>query len=152
MTGRNKTVMAGLVPAIHGSRQPIVKVIPVGVRREDQAHPPAPRPVLHVELALNCDANVPVGFSVYQTLEATLPGKAIGYAVAMLPNATGEITGDAGIKRAVRSVGYNVDPSSFHRTNWRAVGGLWRDFMGARHKAGRDEDGQNITELCSTKS
>ena len=144
--------MAGLVPAIHGSRQPIVKVIPVGVRREDQTHLPASGPVFHVALALDRGADIRVGFCKYEPLQPIFFREAVGHSFMVLPNTTGKITGDAGIKRAVRSVGYNVDPSSFHRTNWRAVGGLWRDFMGARHKAGRDEDGQNITELCSTKS
>ena|SRR5262249_14048849 len=135
MTKYNNDVMAGLVPAIHVSDEAIVKVIPIGICREDQAHLPGPRPMLHVTFPLNCNANVCVAFCEHQPLQSVSLGESVSHTLSVFPYATRKIIGDAGVERAVRPVGYDINPSAFHRETlikWRTGG---NGFVDGRHKA-----------------
>jgi hypothetical protein len=111
--------MAGLVPAIHESDEPIVKVIPAWISREDQTHFPPSRPVFRVLLALDRRAD--------ETLGHTFP---------VFPDALDKIARDTRVQGAVRPIGHDVDPSRFHSTTLREVG---YDSVDGRHKAGHDD-------------
>jgi hypothetical protein len=60
--------VAGLDPAIHDSREPIVKIVPVGILRENQVDFPRPSPVLHIPFTLPCQAHVIIAFHKNQPL------------------------------------------------------------------------------------
>ena len=139
MRSRHTIVMAGLVPAIHGSGEPVVEVVPIRIFREDQSHLPGSRPMFHVPFALNGHADIRVTFCVDQPLQAAPLGEPVGDALSMFPHSTSEITGNASIKRAVRSVRYNVDPAAFHRANPRKRRIGSNAFVDGRHEAGHDE-------------
>jgi hypothetical protein len=111
MTEDSKAVMAGLVPAIHDSDEPLAKVVPGGVRCQYEAHLPLSRPVLDVVFALNRGPDVRVRLCVYQLLQAVALGEAFDEAFAMFLGATREVC----VQRAVRSVGHYVHPRALHR-------------------------------------
>jgi hypothetical protein len=110
-------VMAGLAPAIHGSVEPVVKVFPICISREYQAHLSGPRPMLHVALALDRSADVRVTLCEHQPLQPVSLSKSVGQTFPVLPNATSQIAGNPYVQRAVWPVSYDVNPCAFHVPN-----------------------------------
>jgi hypothetical protein len=129
-------VMAGLVPAIHESGDPIVKIIPARIAREDQTHFPPSRPVFHVLLALDRRADVGMAFREYEPFEAVSLCEALGHTLPVLPHALGKIARDTRVQGAVRPIGHDVDPSLLHS---ETLGEFGYDSMDGRHKAGHDD-------------
>ena len=114
MTKHNSGVMAGLVPAIYESDQPVVKVIPFGICREDQAHLPSARPVFHVPLAPDRRGDIRVRLGIDKPLQTVSFRKPLDQTLAMLPGAVPDIGGNASVERAVRPVRHYIDPGIFH--------------------------------------
>src|SRR5438094_8144428 len=110
MTGNNKPVMAGLVPAIHGSHELIVKIVPVGICREDQTHLPRSRPMLHVSLTLNGRSDIRVRLHVDESLQTVSFGEAADQTFPVFPGTMPYIGCDAGVQDAVRPIGDRVYP------------------------------------------
>jgi hypothetical protein len=127
--------MAGLVPAIHESDEPIVKVIPARITRQDQKHFPPSRPVFHVLLALDHRADIGMAFREYPSLESVPPCEALSHTLPVFPDPLGKITRDASVQDAVRPIGHDVDPRLFHSATLWEVG---YDSVDGRHKAGHD--------------
>jgi hypothetical protein len=131
--------MAGLVAAIHESDDPIVKIVPEWISREDQAHFPPSRPVFHVLLALDRCADIGMVFCEYQPLGSVPLCEALSHALSVFPGVFGKIACDSGVQDAIRPIGHDVDPSLFHSTTLWEVG---YDSVDGRHKAGHDEIGR----------
>ncbi len=140
----HEAVMAGLVPAIHGSDKPVVEVIPARIRREDQAHLLLSRPVLHVVLALDRRPNVGVRFNLDQPFQPVAFGETVRYAFSVFPDAPRKdaprkIAGHARIQRAVRAIGPYVDPCALHRGSVTTVLACGNAFVDGRDKPGHDD-------------
>src|SRR5712692_3595787 len=84
-------VMAGLVPAIHELQQPLVKIVPGWVCRQNKPHLPLPRPVLDVLLALNCGGDLKMRLEIDETLQSVPFRKALHQTFAMLPGPTNDV-------------------------------------------------------------
>ena len=140
MKTHNSGVMAGFVPAIHGSQEPVVEVIPVGVCREYQAYLPCSRPVLHVPLALSGKADVGVGFRIDQPFQTVSFREAVHLSFAMFPNTSWQITRHAGVKSAIRPIGHDVDPRAFHRALSNPFPPAEADPVDGRDTPGHDRE------------
>jgi hypothetical protein len=136
MIESSNNVMAGLVPAIHVLNEPIVEIIPLGIRREDQTHFPPSRPVFHVLLALDRCADIGMTFREYEPFQSVSLCKALSHSLPVFPDATGKVTGNAGVQCAVWPIGHDVDPSLFHNATLREVG---YDSVDGRDKPGHDD-------------
>jgi hypothetical protein len=86
--------MAGLVPATHESDEPIVKVIPARITREDQTHFPPSRPVFHVLLALDRRADIGMAFREHEPFESLSLCEALSHTLPVFPDALGKIARD----------------------------------------------------------
>src|SRR3954452_22964109 len=140
MTESNKAVVAGLDSAIHGSQEPVVEVISVGVCREYQAYLPCSRPMLHVPLALNSKADVGVRLRIDEPLQPVSFREAVYQSFAMFPNTSREITRYAGIKSAIRAIGHDVDPCAFHRALLDPRPPAEAESVDGRDKPGHDRE------------
>src|SRR5215472_10017537 len=132
MTESNDPVMAGLVPAIHESDEPIVKVIPAWISREDQTHFPPSRPVFHVLLALDRRADIGMAFRECEPFESVPLCETVNRTLFVFPDALGQIARRAFVLGAVRPIGHDVALGLFHSTTLREVG---YDSADGRHKA-----------------
>ena len=70
--------------------------------------------MLQILLALDCRPDVFVAFSPYQAFQPISPRKAICHPFAMFLGAAPKIAGYADVERAIRPVGYDVDPAAQH--------------------------------------
>jgi len=162
MSGNNKVVMAGLVPAIHELHQPVVKVVPTGVHREDQTHFPGSGPMLHVVLQLNRGLDVSMPLRVDEPFQAIPLRKSIRYACSMLPDSTGEIAGHAYVQCAVRAISHDVDPGSIHPRTLGRSQSCGNAFVDGRDTPGHDDQRMAVgasgvghdgrAQRCSPKS
>ena len=119
-----------------GSDQPIVKVPPVWIAREDQTHFPPSRPVFYVLLALDRRADIGMAFREYEPFEPVPLCEALNHPLPVFPDSLGKIGRHACGQGAVRPIGHDVDPSLVHSATLREVG---HDSMDGRHKAGHDD-------------
>jgi len=136
MTESNDPVMAGLVPAIHESDEPIVKVSPAWISREDQTYFPPSRPVFHVLLALDRRADIGMAFREFEPFESVPFCEALSLILPVFPDALDKIARDTRVEGAVRPIGHDVDPSLFHSTTLRKAGYA---SVAGRHKVGHDD-------------
>jgi hypothetical protein len=139
MPDEYKLILAGLVPAIHGSVDLVIKIGPGGIRSEYESHFPGSRPVLHVVLALDRQLDIGVWLCVDQSLQPISLRKALDDTFPMLPCATWKIAGDAGVKRAIRPIGHDVDPGAFHWRNLTRHLTEGNAFVDGRDKPGHDD-------------
>lgn len=136
--------MVGLVPAIHGSDEPIVEVVPAGIGGKDQPHLPPSRPMLDIVLALDGTPNVAMGFEIDQAFEAVPLCEALHYPFPVLPDATGEVAGYAGVECAVRAVTHHVDPGT-HCQIMMALLTQSNRCMDGRDRPGHDEGKERLS-------
>jgi len=136
-----KAVMAGLVPAIHESADPVVKIVLFGVYREDKAHFPGPSPMLHIVLPLDRCLDIRVAFGVYEPFQPVALRKAIDETLAMLPCAAGKVTGHPRVEDAVRAIGHHIDPRVLHLRTLSEHRSLGNAPVDGRDKPGHDAEG-----------
>ena len=114
----NRTAVDWFRPST-SSKQPIVKIVPLGVVSVDESDLPGPRPMLDIPLALLCGENIVVLFGVNEKLQAVLLCKSVCRALQMFPHSSSQIHRGPDVKRAVTTVRHNVDPSSHRRQDSR---------------------------------
>src|SRR5215831_4226027 len=107
----------GLVPAIHNTRDLLVKIAPFGVGAEDQPHFPAARPMLHIVLALDRRANCLVALEIYQPRQPIALCEAADHPRPMLETAVDKIAGHTGVESPVRPVAHHVNPAASAHVN-----------------------------------
>ena len=91
------------------------EIRPVGVVTANQANLSGSGPVFDVRLPLNRGPNVMVMLEPNQTVEFIPSRKETSRAAAVLMSAAADVGCNADIRRAVRPVRHDVDPSAFHR-------------------------------------
>src|SRR5688572_8964427 len=133
--------MAGLVPAIHESAEVRVQILPNGVGRENEPYLPLSWPMFHIFLALDGRHDVRMRLRINEPLQTVSLGEPFHQALAMFPDATWEIAGHAGVERAVRAVGHDIDPSSFHTRTLRQHRSGGNTAVDGRDKPGHDGSG-----------
>jgi hypothetical protein len=97
--------------------------------------------MLHVALALDRRCDVLVGFVPNQPRQRVSFGEALAETLAMLIGAASEVSGDAGVERAVRTVRHDVDPAAAHPGEGMSSRGCRKDMDG------RDKPGHDLTGL-----
>src|SRR3546814_7589145 len=91
------------------------QVDPIGIAPSNQIELPTPFPCLDRLLASNRLLDRIIGLDEHETSQA-VPLAEIGSGNrAMLVNASGDVGGDAGIKRAARCICHDVDVTPLHR-------------------------------------
>ena len=91
-----------------------VEVGPVGVLVFDEFEFPRAVPVFDSLFARDGVLHGGVKFVEDQKVDLVLAGEAFGDVVAVLPDALGEVAGDAGVEGAVSLAGEKVDGGLFH--------------------------------------
>jgi hypothetical protein len=131
-----RSFVAGLVPAIHDLREPIVEIVPIGILMEDQPHFPRAPPMFHISLSLPRRAHVIVMLSQYEPPQAVLFGEALDKTRAVFPRTSGKVIRCADVQDAIGPVRHDVYPS-------RHYGSLLEDtstilLVDGRHEAGHE--------------
>src|SRR5439155_13145719 len=106
--------MAGLIPAIHGSQQLVVKIGPFRIVSQNEANLPSAGPVFHGHLAPDGGTDVRVTLYINEPGQPVPFGEPLDQSLTVLPYAPNEVGRDAEIQNPVRSIGYHVDLSLVH--------------------------------------
>ena len=94
--------------------QGFIKIEPVGIHIMNKVHFPFARPVLDIFLSLDGVAHLIMPFIINKPVEIVLFRKTFLDMCAMFENPPDEIVCNAYIERSLRSVGHEINPSTFH--------------------------------------
>jgi hypothetical protein len=134
----------GLVPAIHELNEAVVQIIPLRICCEDAPHLPSSRPMLHVVFALDGRLNIGVRLHIDKPFQSVSLGETWHQPFTVFPGTPTYIGGHAGLERAVRPVGYYVDPATFHRKNVPSDPTANSEVVEGRDKPGHDGNAGGI--------
>jgi hypothetical protein len=89
------------------------QVPPCRIELFDKYYFPIPPPALHGTLALCCNGSVAVCLEIDEAVDPVFACESFDHAFAMLPCASGQITGHANVENAARFAGRDINPVAF---------------------------------------
>jgi hypothetical protein len=124
-----------------GSDKIIVKIVPIGIRREDQPYFPGARPVLHGLLSLDSRADVGVRLDIDQPFQSVTLCKALDQTLAVFVNPSREVRCYTGVECTIRPVRHDVHPDDCHSWTVLPPATGSNAFVDGRDKPGHDGKG-----------